>query len=364
MQTRYDSLGMIEGDMAHMHAEKTALGFTRRGVLRGAMAVGALGVVAGCRGKNNKNVHRIAVPLQGMTAEFMQLWLRGAQAHPAIRNGLASITVFDGRMDALTQANQFDTIITQRYDAIIFIPVDIQAGVGPAAQAKAAGIPLIGSNTLMADRSLYRCYIGSDGVISGEDVARAVITKLGGKGNVVILEGIIGHSAQIERRQGIQTILAQFPNVKVLEMKAANWSRAEGQALMENWLTAHGSAINGVISQNDEMALGALEALKARAIDLATHPVGGVDGLTDALDAVKRGEMWTTLQDANAQAQGSIDLALRVLVGRSYQPMSDIWQQYPGKLDWGDGTRTEYMVPWTAVTSENVDRLLAVRRAG
>ena len=247
-----------------------------------------------------------------MTAEFMQLWLRGAQAHPAIRNGLATITVFDGRMDALTQANQFDTIITQRYDAIIFIPVDIQAGVGPAAQAKAAGIPLIGSNTLMADRSLYRCYIGSDGVVSGEDVARAVVTKLGGgKGNVVILEGIIGHSAQIERRQGIQTVLAQFPNVKVLEMKAANWSRADGQALMENWLTAHGSAINGVISQNDEMALGAIEALKARAVDLATHPVGGVDGLTDALDAVKRGEMWTTLQDANAQAQGSVDLALQ-----------------------------------------------------
>ena len=355
---------MIKGDKARMHPDK-APGFTRREILRGAMAVGAFGLVTGCRSKNNQNVHRIAVPLQGMTAEFMQLWLRGAQAHPAIRTGLATITVFDGRMDALTQANQFDTIITQRYDAIIFIPVDIQAGVGPAAQAKAAGIPLIGSNTLMADRSLYRCYIGSDGVVSGEDVARAVVTKLGGgKGNVVILEGIIGHSAQIERRQGIQTVLAQFPNVKVLEMKAANWSRADGQALMENWLTAHGSAINGVISQNDEMALGAIEALKARAVDLATHPVGGVDGLTDALDAVKRGEMWTTLQDANAQAQGSVDLALRVLIGPAYQPMSDIWKQYPGKLDWGDGTRTEYMVPWTAVTSENVDRLLAVRRAG
>jgi len=355
---------MIKGDKARMHPDK-APGFTRREILRGAMAVGAFGLVTGCRSKNNQNVHRIAVPLQGMTAEFMQLWLRGAQAHPAIRTGLATITVFDGRMDALTQANQFDTIITQRYDAIIFIPVDIQAGVGPAAQAKAAGIPLIGSNTLMADRSLYRCYIGSDGVVSGEDVARAVVTKLGGgKGNVVILEGIIGHSAQIERRQGIQTVLAQFPNVKVLERKAANWSRADGQALMENWLTAHGSAINGVISQNDEMALGAIEALKARAVDLATHPVGGVDGLTDALDAVKRGEMWTTLQDANAQAQGSVDLALRVLIGPAYQPMSDIWKQYPGKLDWGDGTRTEYMVPWTAVTSENVDRLLAVRRAG
>src|SRR5450432_3317267 len=225
-----------------MHPEMTGQprAFTRRQVLRAALAAGALGFVTGCRGKNKKNVHRIAVPLQGMTAEFMQLWLRGAQAHPAIRNGLATMTVFDGRMDALTQANQFDTIITQRYDAIIFIPVDVQAGVGPAMQAKAAGIPLIGSNTLLADRSLYVSYIGSESVISGEYVAHGVIDRLNGKGSVVVLEGLIGQSAQIERRQGINKVLAQSPNIKVLETKSANWSRAEAQSLMENWLTSHG----------------------------------------------------------------------------------------------------------------------------
>lgn len=340
--------------------------FTRRQMLRAGMAMmtaAALGGAMGCHGKHKDKVYRIAVPLQGLTAEFMQLWVRGANAHPAIRNGLARLTIFDGRMDALTQANQFDTVITQRYDAIIFIPVDIEAGVGPAAAAKAAGIPVIGSNTLVADRSSYVCYIGSDGVVSGENVARAVIDRLGGSGKVVILEGPIGHSAQIQRRQGINTVLAQSPNIRVLETKSANWSRAEALALMENWLTAHGSEIQGVISQNDEMALGAIEALKARAINLATHPVAGVDGLTDALEAVKRGEMSTTLQDANAQAQGSIDLTLRTLIGPSYQPMSAIWKQYPGQLDWGDGVQIQYMVPWTAVTLENVDRLLALRRA-
>ena len=336
--------------------------FTRRQMLQTGLAT-MTAVALGCHGKHKSKVYRIAVPLQGLTAQFMQLWVRGAQAHPAIRNGLAALTVFDGRMDALTQTNQFDTVITQRYDAIIFIPVDIEAGVGPAATARTAGIPVIGSNTLVADRSLYRCYIGSDAVVSGKDVARAVIGRMGGKGKVVILEGPIGHSAQIERRQGINGVLAQSPNVKVLETKSANWSRAEALALMENWLTAHGREIQGVISQNDEMALGAIEAIKARGIDLATLPVGGIDGLTDALEAVKRGEMSTTLQDANAQAQGSIDLALRTLIGPSYQPMSAIWNQYPGQLDWGDGIQTQYMVPWTPVTLENVDRLLRLRRA-
>src|SRR5437588_10365524 len=134
-----------------------------------------------------------------MTAEFMQLWVRGAQATPGIKHGLATLAGFDRRMDALTQANQFDTIITRRYDAIIFIPVDVQAGVGPATQAKAAGIPVIGSNTLLADRSLYVSFIGSESVISGEYVAHGGIDRVGGQGTVVVLEGLIGQSAQVAR---------------------------------------------------------------------------------------------------------------------------------------------------------------------
>jgi putative xylitol transport system substrate-binding protein len=340
---------------------------TRRGLLRigfATMAGTLTAFTVACRNKRESKAYRIAAPIQGLTAEFMQLWVRGAQAHPAVKNGLATLTVFDGRMDALTQANQFDAVITSRYDAIIFVPVDAEAGLGPVQQAKEAGIPVIGSNTFLKDRSLYTSYIGSDSVESGRNVARAVIEKLGGKGKVVILEGRIGHSAQIQRRQGISEVLAQSPNVKVLETNSANWSRAEALALMENWLTAHGREIQGIIAQNDEMALGAIEAIKARGIDPATLPVGGVDGIADALRAVQHGEMSTTLQDSNAQAQGAIDLTLRKLIGASYQPMSAVWKQYAGQLAWGDGTQTEYLVPWTSVTKENADRLLALRQLG
>ena len=296
-------------------------------------------------------------------AEFMQLWVRDAKLHPAIKQGLATLTVFDGRLDALTQANQFDTIITERFDAIIFIPVDVQAGIEPAERARGAGIPIVGSNTLLGNRSLYTSYIGSDDVEAGKIVARTVVERLHGKGSVVILEGPIGHSAQIQRREGIAAVLTQYPAVRVLAMKSANWSRAEALALMENWLTAYPHQIDGVIAQNDEMALGALESLKAHGVDPAAVPVAGIDGITDALEAVKRGEMFTTLQDATAQSQGSIDLALRILIGPSYRPMSSIWQEYRGQLDWGDGTRTAYMVPWVPVTRENVDRLLGMRRS-
>ena len=104
--------------------------------------------------------------------------------------------------------------------------------------------------------------------------------------------------------------------------------------------------LTGVISHNDEMALGAIEAMKARGIDFATHPVGGIDGLTDALEAVKRGEMSTTLQDANAQAQGSIDLALKVLIGPLPINQCPIYGiNIPDSLSWDDGKKTEYLVP-------------------
>lgn len=337
----------------------------RRRLLRfgsAAIALATVGAINGCHRNSTTRGYRIAVALQGMTAEFMQLWLRSAQAHPAFHTGLATLTVFDGRLDAFTQATQFDMIVTQRFDAVIFIPVDAEAGLGPAEQAKAAGIPLIGSNTLLSNRTLYARYIGSDDIQGGKEVATAVVGRIDGRGNVVILEGPIGHSAQIQRREGINAVLAHSPQVRVLETKSANWSRAEALALMENWLTAHDGNIRGVIAQNDEMALGAIEAVKARGLDPANLPIAGIDGIADALKAVKRGEMSTTLQDANAQAQGAIDLALRTLIGPTFRPMSRIWKQYGSALAWGDGAQSQYMVPWTPVTGENVDRFLALRQ--
>jgi len=192
--------------------------------------------------------------------------------------------------------------------------------------------------------------------------AEAVIKGIGGKGNVVIIEGPIGQSAQIERRKGNLLALANAPEVKVLEMKTANWSRAEALSLMENWLTAHPNQISGVIGQNDEMALGAIEAMKAAGIDPKSMPTAGIDGVTDALLAVKRGEMVSILQDSTGQSQGALDIALRQLVGPSYTPESEIWAQYGADMPWHDGMDSLYNVPWTPVTAQNVDKLLASRQ--
>jgi putative xylitol transport system substrate-binding protein len=302
---------------------------------------------------------KIGAAVYGLKAEFMQIWSAALKEHPAVKRGDVEVTVFDGKYDALTQQDQINTMITQKYDAIIFVPIDAEAGATPVQAAHDAGIPVIGSNTRVHS-DLLSSYVGSDDTVSGYLEGKSVLDRIGCKGNVVIIEGPIGQSAQISRLEGNKKALAECPNVKVIEDQTANWSRAEAQKLMENWLTAHPGQINGVIGQNDEMALGAIEAVKEAKLNLKDFSIAGIDGITDGLRAVKAGEMTSILQDARAQAQGALDLAIAYAKKGNYKPESDIWVQYKD-MPWNGGKDKIYNVPWTPVTTSNVDALLAAR---
>jgi putative xylitol transport system substrate-binding protein len=224
---------------------------------------------------------KVGVSLYGLKAEFMQLWAADVKKSPAVKNGLVEVTVFDGRYDPLVQQNQIETMVAQKYDAIIFAPIDADAGATAVETAHKANVPVVGTNT-RANTDLLTSYVGSDDTKSGYLEAKAVLDKIGCKGNVVIIEGPIGISAQIQRSEGNTKALAECPKVKVLAMKTANWSRAEAQSLMDDWLTRFPGHINGVIGQNDEMALGAIEAIKSANLKVSDFAIGGIDGITDA----------------------------------------------------------------------------------
>jgi ABC-type sugar transport system substrate-binding protein len=307
---------------------------------------------------------RIAAVVQSLDTEFNVLWADAIQAHPLVADGTVELNVFDGRMDPYNQATQIDTAISQGYDAIIFIPVDINAGNDPVERAEEAGVPVIGSNTLISETDLYTSYIASNDVDAGHILARSVAERIGGEGEVFVIEGMIGQSAQVQRGQGIAEELENHPGITVSETQTANWSRAEALSLVENWLISHGGEVDGIIAHNDEMALGAMEAVRAYGIDPATMPIAGVDGITDALLAAKRGEVMSTLQDANAQAQGAMDLAIAAAMGDqagSYTPKADVWTVNGGALEWSGTEQQHYTVPWVPVTAENVDDLLELR---
>ncbi len=307
--------------------------------------------------RGNKKV-QVGAAVYGLKGEFMRLWTTALERHPAVVAGEVDITVFDGNYDASVQYSQFETMVSQGYDAILFVPIDIEAGVAAVELAVEADIPVVGSNTRVNTDKLYS-YIGSDDVISGAMEAQSVVDGMGGKGNLVIIEGPIGQSAQIQRREGNLKVLQKYPDIQVLEMKTANWSRAESLSLMEDWLNSHPGQINGVIGQNDEMALGAIQAIKQAGLNIKDFAIAGIDGVTDAMYAVKDNEMNSILQDAVGQAQGALDLALRAVLGDDYAPKADVWND----LDWENGTQKLYNVPWVPITLQNVDTLLTTRQA-
>ncbi|KAA8996130.1 sugar ABC transporter substrate-binding protein [Affinibrenneria salicis] len=329
---------------------------TKIALLTPALMLGAIGAAQSAPVK-------MAVLMYGMKAEFVQLMEKAAKEHPAVKSGDVQLTVYDGRYDPMVQNNQAETAIQTKTDAIIINPMDYEANIDVVTMANEAKIPVIVTNArLNTDKMTSE--VVSDDVLGGYLEAKAVLKKMNCQGNVVIIEGPKGGSGEIQRGQGNDRAIAECGSgkVKVLERKTANWSRAEALPLMENWLQKHRGQIQGVIAQNDEMALGAIEAIKGANLNVKDFAIAGVDGVSDAIRAVQAGEMVSILQDARAQMQGSIDVALRAVKGDSYQPQSDIWQQYAGQMAWDNGTAKRYSVPWTEVTMENAAQLLEARK--
>ena len=165
-----------------------------------------------------------------------------------------------------------------------------------------------------------------------------IAEQLGGKGNVLMMHGHPGQTAEVKRTEGAMDILAQNPDMTLLDEQTADWDRAEAMTLMENWIQAYGDQINAVFCQNDEMALGALNAL-VQAGKKDNVLVVGVDAIDDALQSVKDGKMDATVyQDCKGQAEGAIEAAY--------------------KLAKGESVEKEILIPFILVTTENVDEYL------
>lgn len=306
---------------------------------------------------------RIAVLMYGNKAEFVQLMQTYGKQHPAVTGGLTDVVFYDGRYDAAVQNDQAQLAINAKSDAIIVNPMDFNANIEVVRKAKAARIPVIVTNARLNTEEMT-AEVASADVLGGYLEAKTVLRKLGCRGNVVIIEGPKGGSGEIQRGQGNMKAIGECPAgaVKILERRTANWSRAEALDLMQNWLSRHRGTIQGVIGQNDEMALGSIEAIKSAGLNVSSFAIAGIDGVTDALRAVKRGELTSILQDAKAQMHAAIDLAMRAVLGPGYKPLSPIWKQYEGSLAWNDGQGKHYSIPWTVVTAANVDQLLQKRK--
>jgi len=160
-------------------------------------------------------------------------------------------------------------------------------------------------------------FVGSDDIDAGQIEMKYIADMLKGKGNIVIIHGPNGHSAEVQRTIGNKNILKLNPGIKVLFEQTANWDRAQAMALMENWMQT-GKQINAVVAQNDEMALGAFKAIEA-ANKQAQIPVIGIDAIPDALKSVQQSKMVATVfQDARGQGAGAVEAAYNLAKGKTF----------------------------------------------
>ncbi|HET7727939.1 MAG TPA: sugar ABC transporter substrate-binding protein [Candidatus Limnocylindrales bacterium] len=253
--------------------------------------------------------------------QFLQTVADGMEAKAAeIGNVTLNIVAAEEQTD--TQLGQVENFISQGVDAIIVIPVDTDA-TGPMTEAaQKAGIPLVYVNRRPADLPSGIPYVGSDSLYAGTVEMQALADLAGNKGNVVILIGDPANEAAVLRTKGCKDVAAER-GMPVIKEQAGNWYRDQGLEIMENWLQS-GDQIDVVCANNDEMALGAIEALK-NANKLDEVLVGGVDATADALAAMAAGELEVTVfQDANGQGGGGVEAAVKLVNGESVPDLIDI----------------------------------------
>ncbi|MDT5180798.1 MAG: ribose transport system substrate-binding protein, partial [Mycobacterium sp.] len=226
----------------------------------------------------NSGVTKIGVTVYDMSS-FITAGKEGMDTYAKANN--IELVWNSANNDVSTQASQVDSLINQGVAAIIVVPVQADSLAPQIASAKSKGIPLLAVNAALDSPDLAG-NVQPDDVAAGAQEMQMMADRLGGKGNIVILQGPLGGSGEINRGKGIDQVLAKYPDIKVLAKDTANWKRDEAVNKMKNWISSFGPQINGVVSQNDDMGLGALQALKeANRTDV---PIVGIDGIEDGLN--------------------------------------------------------------------------------
>ena len=244
----------------------------------------------------------------------------------------------DARSDVVRQLSQVESFVSQKVDAIVVNPVDTAATRKITEAAVKAGIPLVYVNRRPDDLNLPKgvVTVASNDLEAGQMQMQYLAEKMGGKGDIVILLGDLANNSTTNRTKGVKEVLAKYPNIKIEQEQSGIWSRDKGMTLVNDWLT-QGRKFDAVVSNNDEMAIGAAMALQQAGVAKGSVLIAGVDGTPDGLNAVKKGSLLVSVfQDAKGQADGSIDTAVKM--ARNEPVEQAVW------------------VPYRLITLQNVDQ--------
>ena len=251
-----------------------------------------------------------------------------------MRNGMTShvetlegidLQMEDAQEDVAKQLDQINNFIASGVDAIIVNAVDTDATAAMSNAAAAAGIPLVYVNRQpgnMASLPDGQAFVASNEIESGTLAAFRMCQDLraagkSGGAQAYMLMGRLSNQAAVQRSKDFHDVIGMdmCNFITLIDEQTANWSRDEAQDMMANWI-ASGEPFDAVFGNNDEMAIGAIQAMKSSGISMEDVVVGGVDATPDALVAMQAGDMDVTVfQDLAGQGAGAIDTAVKLSKG-------------------------------------------------
>lgn len=294
-------------------------------------AVMTMAVLAGC-GKqeatddenSGSGKLKIGVSYYALSGEY-NANLKSAMQSYFDEAGLADkveLSVTDAGGDANTQNSQLENMIAGGVNAIILIPGDATAQAVMVEEAHAQNIPVIELCTKTEAEDYRTSFVGSDDIVAGRMLMEYLGDLVDGKGDMIIFHGPTGVSAEINRHTGAQQMIKEKNwDIKVVTEKVCNWSREEAMTAMENIITS-GIKFDIIFAENDEMAVGALSALKDSGLK---YVIGGIDAIPDAVQAVADGDMdCTFFQDYITQAKTALDVAIKAASGEQVDASYDI----------------------------------------
>jgi len=290
----------------------------------------------------------IGVSIARFDDNFLTVMRKGMEDHAAKLNGV-DLQIEDATDDVAKQLDQINNFVASGVDAIVVNIVDTSAADAMTAAANAAGVPLVYVNrepTNVDTLPDNQAFVASNEIESGTLEAFQICRNLraagkSGGAKAYMLMGQLSNQAAIQRSKDVEDVIGMdmCKFITLIDKQTAEWSRDKAQDLMTNWLSS-GDDFDAVFANNDEMAIGAIQAMKAAGIDMAKVQVGGVDATQDALLAMQAGDLDVTVfQDAHGQGSGSVDAALA--------------------LARGEAVEQKVYIPFKLVTPENIGDFLS-----
>jgi ribose transport system substrate-binding protein/inositol transport system substrate-binding protein len=272
---------------------------------------------------------------------FLTVLRKGIEKAAGDANQPVQIEIADD--DVQKQLSQIQNFIASKVDAVIVNAVDTSATAPMTKLANDAGIPIVYVNRQPIDVDALGAkgaFVASNEADSGTLETKEVCKLLGGKGDILVMQGDLANQAAVQRTKDVHDVIAtpECAGMKILDEQTAGWDPVKAQDLMTNWIAA-GHKPAAVIANNDNMAIGAINAMKSAGWDMKDVVVGGVDATQEALAYMKAGDLDVTVfQDAFGQGSGAVDAAM--------------------KLAKGEKVETKVWIPFQLVTPANMEQFV------